>query len=195
MSLTSRVDPFGNLFADSSRGQFMGNRGRIHRIDKTVSTYKFAHQHWICCKLEFNNRHRRLWGDSYTDEVTAFAAGHRPCFECRRKDAEWFATLFSGKRQRASAATMDNAQRVVERQAEAHASLRARSSARRCDDRARRRSLCGARELSAALDAIRLFESKAAPARYRDGRAHAAIDARDFRARLCAVLHQSAAKY
>ena len=25
------------------------------------------------------------------DEPTAFAAGHRPCFECRRKDAEAFA--------------------------------------------------------------------------------------------------------
>ncbi len=89
----------------------MGNRGRIHGKDKTLST-KFAHQHWICCKLDFNNRHRQVWGDSYTelfflDEVTAFAAGHRPCFRCRRKDAEQFATLFSGTRQRASVATID----------------------------------------------------------------------------------------
>jgi hypothetical protein len=51
--------------------------------------------------LDFNDRHRTVWGDSYTelfflDEVTAFAAGHRPCFECRRRDAEHFAQLFAG---------------------------------------------------------------------------------------------------
>lgn len=55
-----------------------------------------------------------VWGDSYSelfflDEVTALAAGHRPCFECRRRDAKLFATLFAGKRQRAAAATMDKA--------------------------------------------------------------------------------------
>ena len=49
-----------------------------------------------------------MWGDGYTelfflDEVIAFAAGHRPCFECRRKDAERFALLFAGKKKRASA--------------------------------------------------------------------------------------------
>ena len=46
--------------------------------------------------LEFKDRHRDVWGRYYTelfflDEVTALAAGHRPCFECRRKDAEAFA--------------------------------------------------------------------------------------------------------
>jgi hypothetical protein len=42
--------------------------------------------------------------------VTAFAAGHRPCFECRRKDAEEFARLWPRKRglkTRARAAEMD----------------------------------------------------------------------------------------
>jgi hypothetical protein len=39
---------------------------------------------------------RRVWGRFYTelfflDEPTALAAGHRPCFECRRKDALAFA--------------------------------------------------------------------------------------------------------
>lgn len=37
-------------------------------------------------------RKRKVWGRGYTelffcDEVTAFAAGHRPCMECRRPDA------------------------------------------------------------------------------------------------------------
>jgi hypothetical protein len=66
--------------------------------------------------LDFRGRQRNVWGRFYTelfflDEVTAFAAGHRPCFECRRQDAENFAALFSGKstskRKRATAPAMD----------------------------------------------------------------------------------------
>jgi hypothetical protein len=62
--------------------------------------------------LDFKNRQRDVWGRYYTelffvDEVTAFAAGHRPCFECRRKDAEKFAALFSGKNKRAAAPVID----------------------------------------------------------------------------------------
>ena len=91
----------------------MGNRGgRLHDAQRKLSARRWVNRAWICCKLAFNDRHRKVWGNSYTelfflDEVTAFAAGHRPCFECRRKDAERFALLFSGKKQRASAAAMD----------------------------------------------------------------------------------------
>jgi hypothetical protein len=56
--------------------------------------------------------------------VTAFAAGHRPCFECRRKDAERFALLFAGKKKRASAPAMDvvlHAERLVGVVKRAHA--------------------------------------------------------------------------
>jgi hypothetical protein len=97
MPLQNRVDPFGELFADPARGLFMGNRGgRIHTDDRTLTTRRWVSPQWICCRLEFNNRHRKVWGHSYTelfflDEVTALAAGHRPCFECRRRDAEDFA--------------------------------------------------------------------------------------------------------
>jgi hypothetical protein len=114
MTLQSRVDPFAELFAAPVRGTLMGNRGgRIHDADRQLGARRWASKQWICCRLEFNGRHRNVWGDSYTelfflDEVTAFAAGHRPCFECRRKDAEAFAALFSGKPQRASAPAMDN---------------------------------------------------------------------------------------
>ncbi len=93
----------------------MGNRGgRVHDDKQMLGTRRWASKRWICCKLEFNNRHRTVWNDGYTelfflDEVTALAAGHRPCFECRRKDADNFATLFSGQKKRASAATMDAA--------------------------------------------------------------------------------------
>jgi hypothetical protein len=113
MPLQNRVDPFGDLFAAPARGTLFGNRGgKFHRDDKTLGQRRWASRQWICCVLEFKNRQRDVWGCYYTelfflDEVTAFAAGHRPCFECRRKDAEAFATLFSGKNKRASAPAMD----------------------------------------------------------------------------------------
>jgi hypothetical protein len=113
MPLQNRVSPLGELFADAARGLLMGNRGgRLHRDDRTLATRRWVSRQWICCKLDFKNRHRDVWGDSYSelfflDEVTAFAAGHRPCFECRRKDAERFAALFSGQEGRAHAGAMD----------------------------------------------------------------------------------------
>ena len=113
MPLQNRVTPFGDFIAIPARGTLMGNRGgRLHDEHKKLGTRRWASKQWICCKLAFNDRHRAVWGDSYTelfflDEVTAFAAGHRPCFECRRKDADHFAMLFAGDAKRASAAAMD----------------------------------------------------------------------------------------
>ena len=97
MPLQNRVDPFGELFATPARGLFMGNRGgRIHTDGQMLTRRRWASRQWICCVLEFKNRRRDVWGRSYTelfflDEPAALAAGHRPCFECRRKDAESFA--------------------------------------------------------------------------------------------------------
>jgi hypothetical protein len=97
MPLQNRVSPFGELFATSARGTMFGNRGgRFHSHDQTLTRRRWVSRAWICCVLEFNNRRRDVWGRGYTelfflDEVTAFAAGHRPCFECRRKDAIAFA--------------------------------------------------------------------------------------------------------
>jgi hypothetical protein len=85
------------LFATPARGLFLGNRGgRIHTDEKTLTRRRWASRQWICCVLDFKGRQRDVWGRSYTelfflDEVTALAAGHRPCFECRRRDAEAFA--------------------------------------------------------------------------------------------------------
>ena len=47
-------------------------------------------------RARLQGRQRDVWGRFYTelfflDEPTALAAGHRPCFECRRKEAEAFA--------------------------------------------------------------------------------------------------------
>lgn len=101
MPLQNRVNPFGELFADAARGLLMGNRGgRLHRDDRTLASRRFVSRQWICCVLAFKGRHREVWGDSYSelfflDEPTALAAGHRPCFECRRKDAQAFAAAFA----------------------------------------------------------------------------------------------------
>lgn len=113
MPLQNRVSPFGNLFASPARGLLMGNRGgRLHDDKRKLGARRWASRQWICCRLEFNDRQRTVWGEGYSelfflDEVMAFAAGHRPCFECRRRDAENFATLFPNKKQRATAAAMD----------------------------------------------------------------------------------------
>jgi hypothetical protein len=97
MPLQNRVTPFGDLAAVPARGLLMGNRGgRFHTDSKTLTARRWASRQWICCLLDFKGRQRDVWGRFYTelfflDEATAFAAGHRPCFECRRKDAEAFA--------------------------------------------------------------------------------------------------------
>jgi hypothetical protein len=97
MPLQNRVTPCGDLVAVPSRGLFMGNRGgRFHTDAKGLTARRWASRQWICCVLDFKGRHRDVWGRFYTelffmDEPTALAAGHRPCFECRRKDALAFA--------------------------------------------------------------------------------------------------------
>jgi hypothetical protein len=97
MPLQNRVDPFGELFVTPARGLFFGNRGgRIHTDKKSLTRRRWASRQWICCVLKFKGRQRDVWGRYYTelfflDEVTALSAGHRPCFECRRKDAVEFA--------------------------------------------------------------------------------------------------------
>jgi hypothetical protein len=94
MPLPNRVRPDGTLFADPARGTFYGNRGgrfhdsRTHEVPMRIQ----ASRQWLCCVLSFKGRRRKVWGTGYTelffcDEVTALAAGHRPCMECRRRDA------------------------------------------------------------------------------------------------------------
>jgi hypothetical protein len=96
--LANRVAPDGALFSTPERGLFLGNRGgRFHDPDtKTVRGRPFAARQWLCCVTQFKGRTRDhmggVWGRGYTelffcDEVTALAAGHRPCVECRRLEA------------------------------------------------------------------------------------------------------------
>ncbi len=116
MPLQNRVDPFGELFADAARGTMFGNRGgKFHRDDKTLGKRRWVSRQWICCVLDFKGRRRNVWGRYYTelfflDEVTALAAGHRPCFECRRAEAEAFRAAWvegTGATKRPSAPEMD----------------------------------------------------------------------------------------
>ena len=116
MPLQNRVDPFGELFADAARGTMFGNRGgKFHREDKTLGKRRWASRQWICCVLEFKGRQRDVWGRYYTelfflDEVTALAAGHRPCFECRRAEAVKFRAAWvegTGAKKKPSAPEMD----------------------------------------------------------------------------------------
>src|SRR5690242_4327382 len=116
MPLQNRVSPFGELVATRARGTMFGNRGgKFHRDDKTLASRRWVSRQWICCVLKFKGRQRDVWGRYYTelfflDEVTALAAGHRPCFECRRGEATAFAQAWAtgqGKKQRPSAPEMD----------------------------------------------------------------------------------------
>src|SRR5579863_5513242 len=118
MPLQNRVNPFGELFATPARGLFLGNRGgRFHTDAKTLTARCWASRQWICCVLDFKGRHRDVWGRFYTelfflDEPTALAAGHRPCFECRRHDALAFAEKWQIARKlhaRPTAGEMDEA--------------------------------------------------------------------------------------
>jgi hypothetical protein len=102
MPLQNRVDPFGEIHAFTARGTLMGNRGIIHDpATRKLLRRRWTTKAWIICLCAFKGRHRRIMGTgSYTelfflDEVTALAAGHRPCFECQRERAREFARCFA----------------------------------------------------------------------------------------------------
>lgn len=73
-----------------------GNRGgRFHRDDRTLGAARWKSKMWIICLLQFKGRRNDVFGKRYTDlffvdETTALAAGHRPCFYCRRDAANAF---------------------------------------------------------------------------------------------------------
>jgi hypothetical protein len=93
----NRVDPFGILHAVTDRGLFFGNRGgSFMRADGSLKPRHWASRQWIICALTFKNlKHEIDNPNTYTglfflDEATALACGHRPCFFCRRADADAF---------------------------------------------------------------------------------------------------------
>ncbi len=94
MPLQNRVTPSGDIIADPHRGLFTGNRGIIHDpATKTLLSKRWSSPAWLVCLCEFRGWRRKVMGGRswtelfFLDEATAFAAGHRPCFFCRRDDA------------------------------------------------------------------------------------------------------------
>lgn len=107
MPRQNRVTPFGEITATPERGTFMGNRGVLHDEDGHIRR-AWQVRRWLLCLLEFRGRHRVVMSPGrytelfFLDEATGLAAGHRPCFECRRErflafQAAWRAGR-SGKR-------------------------------------------------------------------------------------------------
>jgi hypothetical protein len=97
MPLQNRVTPFGEIVAIPQRGRFTGNRGIIHDpATKTLLKRRWATKAWLVCRLDYNCVRRdvmagRSWTELFfLDEATALAAGHRPCFFCRRERARDF---------------------------------------------------------------------------------------------------------
>ena len=97
MPLQNRVTPTGDIVATAHRGLFTGNRGIIHDpATKTLLKKRWSSPAWITCVCEFRGWRRKVMGGRswtelfFLDEATAFAAGHRPCFFCRRDDANRF---------------------------------------------------------------------------------------------------------
>ena len=102
MPLQNRVTPFSELVADPARGLVYGNRGCLHDADGRIRR-RYNGKRWIACLLEFRGRHRaalqqpgRYTELFFLDEATAFAAGHRPCAECRREDYDRFGEIWRG---------------------------------------------------------------------------------------------------
>src|SRR5664279_4645102 len=87
MPLQNRVMPSGDIIATPHRGMFTGNRGIIHDPRTKTLTRRWAGKAWLTCVCEFRGRRRELMGGR---SWTALAAGHRPCFYCRRDDANRF---------------------------------------------------------------------------------------------------------
>jgi hypothetical protein len=100
MPLQNRVTPLGELVADPARGLVYGNRGCLHDEEGRIRR-RYSGKRWIGCRLEFRGWLRRPLVQPgrftelfFLDEATAFAAGHRPCALCRRKDYVRFGEIW-----------------------------------------------------------------------------------------------------
>jgi hypothetical protein len=105
MPLQNRVDPFGDLIRTAARGTMMGNRGGVlHDADREI-VRSHKSRRWITCVLEFRDRHRVVMSPNrytelfFLDEAVAFAAGHRPCAECRRERHHAFRSAWGRAKQ------------------------------------------------------------------------------------------------
>lgn len=101
MARQNRVDPAGIIHAVAECGLLMGNRGCLHDAHGQIRLRTPPTQRWIICLTEFKTRKRALMQPGrytelfFLDEATALSAGHRPCFECRRADAQAFSSALA----------------------------------------------------------------------------------------------------
>lgn len=105
MLLQNTVNPWSSLVRDKSRvAALMGNRGVIHDQAREIKTKTWVGKRWICCATEFKGIDRRplfrTMPFSYSelfflDEATAYAAGHRPCNDCRKEELSRFKKLWA----------------------------------------------------------------------------------------------------
>jgi len=109
--LRNRVTPLGEIIATPERGLFLGNRGSIHTDSGHLRPRHWQVERWITCLLQFKGRRQQLFRPGYythlffLDEATAFAAGHRPCAECRRSEFDAFLHLWERSNPRAAGST------------------------------------------------------------------------------------------
>jgi hypothetical protein len=101
MPLQNRVDPFGTIFRTPARGTFLGNRGGALHNDSREIVRSHKGRRWLTCVLQFKGRRRTVMTPGlytelfFLDEAVAFAAGHRPCAECRRERYNAFRTAWN----------------------------------------------------------------------------------------------------
>jgi len=102
VTLQNRVTPFGDIVAVPMRGLFTGNRGIIHDpATRTLLRRRWTSRAWIVCSCQYKGVRREVmatqsWTELFfLDEATALAAGHRPCFLCRRDAAKRFGAAWA----------------------------------------------------------------------------------------------------
>src|ERR1700743_961682 len=100
MPLRNRATPQQEIIADPARGLVYATRGVLVDAHGEIRR-RWGVRRWIACRLEFKGRRRRplMAPGRYTelfflDEATAFAAGHRPCGECRYEDYQRFRAMW-----------------------------------------------------------------------------------------------------
>jgi hypothetical protein len=101
LPLQNRVTPLGDVIRDPARGLVFGNRGCLHDEHRNIRRRNNGRR-WIACRLQWKGWHRsplmapgRYTELFFLDEVTALAAGHRPCALCRREDYRRFTEIWS----------------------------------------------------------------------------------------------------
>lgn len=100
MPRQNRVDPFGDLHADSALGMFTGNRGGLIDNDGTLSRHHNGTL-WITCLTDYRDWSHpldapRTWTPLFfLDDAVALSAGHRPCGLCRRGAYEAYRSAVS----------------------------------------------------------------------------------------------------